>query len=298
MSGQGRRILSSRSIFFVSIAILLAVGFFLPFERHKPAIHLPAAEVFNIAGFPISNSVIATWVTMAVLLVIGILVTRRMKLVPGRLQAAFEMLLGMCYGLCESIAGEKWGRKFFPIVVTIFLFVLFNAWLSLFPGFGSLEVFTGEHEVELLRGANTDINTPLAIALISFFCVEFFGLRAHGVRYLSEFFNFGPLFRSIGQIITGKVKSGLNGLVTGFILLFVGILELFSHFVRILSFTLRLFGNMTAGEILILIVVFLVPFTVVTVFYGLELFVGFIQALIFSILTLVFLTLATAHHGE
>ena len=265
----------------------------------RPAPRLPAEAVFHIFGFPITNSVLGAWFTVAVLTVLSYMVTRKMKLVPGRLQIAFESLVGWVYDFCKRVAGEKNGRRFFPVVATIFLFVSFNAWLSLMPGFGSITIATGEgHPAHLLRGANTDINMPLALAVISFVIVWYFGLKALGIKFLSQFFNVGPLLSSLAQILSGKVKAGLNGLVTGAIMVFVGLLELLSQFIRILSFTFRLFGNMTAGEILLISAAFLLPYVVELPFYILELLVGLVQALIFSGLTLVFLTLAVAGHGE
>jgi len=265
----------------------------------QPKFELPAETVFHLFGFPVTNSIIAAWITMIFLVVFFYVVTRRMKIIPGRLQSAFEFLLGWLYDFCRRVAGEENGRKFFPVVTTIFLFVAFNAWLSLIPGFGSVMVATaGGGHVPLLRGANTDINMPLALALVSFVFVEYFGLRSLGVRYLGKFLNVGQFFGSIGQMTRGKLRTGLSGLFTGFINIFVGFLETLSELVRIVSFTFRLFGNMTAGEILLLIAAFLVPWVFALPFYGLELLVGFVQALIFSGLTLVFLTIATAHHGE
>ncbi|MFH1651445.1 MAG: FoF1 ATP synthase subunit a [Chloroflexota bacterium] len=268
----------------------------LPFTIEQPEISLPAATVFHVLGFPITNSIIATWVTMAFLVIFSVVATRNMKLVPGRLQSVFEFMIGSLYNFCRSVAGEENGRKFFPVVATIFLFVIFNAWLSLIPGFGSIAVVNAEgHHLELLRGANTDIYTPLAIALVSFACVEYYGLRALGIKYLGKFFSFGQFLRGIGQLLTGKLKAGLGSIFSGFISIFVGVVELVSELSRVISFTFRLFGNMTAGEILLLMITFLAPFLFSDIFYLLEILVGFVQALIFAGLTLVFLTLATAH---
>ncbi len=264
-----------------------------------PEFHLPAATAFHLFGFPIANSIIGAWITMVFLICLSYVITRRMKIVPGRLQSAFEALLGWLYDLCRRVAGEENGRRFFPVVTTIFLFVAFNAWLSLIPGFGSIFVTNAEGEhVHLLRGANTDINMPLALALISFVFVEYFGLKSLGLRYLGKFLNVGQFFESIRHMVKGRLKAGLGGLFTGFIHIFVGLLEALSELVRVVSFTFRLFGNMTAGEILLLIAAFLIPWVFALPFYGLELLVGFVQALIFGGLTLVFLTLAVAHHGE
>lgn len=265
----------------------------------QPHPELPAEVVFHPFGFPITNSVIAAWITIIFLVGFSYAVTRRMKLIPGRLQAALEFLLGWLYDFCCSAAGEKNGRRFFPIVATIFLFVAFNAWLGLLPGYGSITVHTAEGEVHLLRPANTDINMPLALAVMSVLITQYFGFRTLGRRYVTKFVNVGTFFRSAGQVARGKVGAGLSGMFTGIIEIFVGFLELLSEFIHIVSFTFRLFGNMTAGEILILVAVFLIPWLFALPFYGLELLIGFLQALIFGGLTLIFLTLAvTSHEGE
>ncbi len=265
----------------------------------QPEPHLPPETIFHLFGFPITNSIIGAWLTIIFLVGFSYVITRRMRVVPGRLQSAFEFLLGWLYNFCQRVAGEENGRRFFPVVATIFLFVAFNAWLSLIPGFGSITATTveGEH-VHLLRGANTDINMPLALALVSFIFVEYFGLRSLGIRYLGKFINVGQFFRSVAQMVRGRFRAGFSGLVTGLIHIFVGFMEALSEFVRIVSFTFRLFGNMTAGEILLLMAAFLIPWVFALPFYGLELLIGFVQALIFGGLTLVFLTLAVAHHGE
>lgn len=264
----------------------------------RPAPTLPAEVVFNLFGFPITNSIIGAWVTIIFLVGFSYAVTRRMKLIPSRLQAALEFLIGWLYDFCRSAAGEENGRRFFPIVATIFLFVGFNAWLSLIPGFGSITVHTAEGEAHLLRGANTDINMPLALALISFILVEYYGFKALGIRYLSKFINIGQFWGGLRQLFKGKVKSGLSGLLVGAINIFTGLLEGLGELIRVISLTFRLFGNMTAGEILLLVAAFLVPWIFAVPFYGLELLIGFIQALIFSGLTLIFLLVAVTPHGE
>jgi F-type H+-transporting ATPase subunit a len=285
---------------------------------------------------------LAGWITVIFLVLVSWLITRRMKLVPRRVQSAFEALVGWVYDFCRNTAGEKNARKFFPVVGTIFLFVAFNAWLSLIPGYGSIEyikyepipanaevriipangdepehklAIITEHEKqieyeivikdgsemmkieeELIRGANTDVNTPLALAIVSFIFVTYFGLKELKFKYLEQYFNFKPLFRSIGGIFKGKFD--LLGIFQGVINVFVGLLEFLSRFITIISFTFRLFGNMTAGEILLLVTAYLVPWILALPFYGLELLIGFIQGLIFAGLTLVFATMAVASHSE
>jgi F-type H+-transporting ATPase subunit a len=331
----------------------------------EPHFKLPAETVFELFGFPITNTLIASWFTIIVLVAIFYAATRKMKLIPGRLQGLVEAGLELLLNFVEDVAGKENGRRFFPVVATIFLFVIFNAYLALLPLFGpsivrteqaeaktpiagivaSVKVEDGDRVEEgevlyllesgeeitapidgevghlrsvgysvaandpvasiknqwpLFRSANTDLNMPLAFALMSFIFVEYWGMRALGVtRYLTTvFFNFGLLLQSLKQLLRGKIRTALGGLMTGVINAFVGILELFSHFVRIISFTFRLFGNMTAGEVLLLIACFLIPWVMAIPFYGLEILIGFVQALIFAGLTLVFATVAVAPHGE
>jgi len=185
------------------------------------------------------------------------------------------------------------------VMATIFLYVLTNALLALLPIFNTIGIDEHGTIVPILRAANTDINLPLSIALISVGFVEFWGLRSLGARnYSKNFFNFAPLREGFASLFKGKIKAAMSGIMFGFINIFVGFIEILSHFIRIISFTFRLFGNMTAGEILLLVITFVVPFAISVVFYGLELLVCFVQALIFAGLTLVFGVIAMASHDE
>ena len=260
----------------------------------KPEIHLAAPHLFTVFGFPVTNTMLAGWITVIFLVLGSWLITRRMKLVPKRLQTVFEFILGWIYDFCESVSGKENGRKFFPVICTIFLFVAFNAWLSLVPGYGSILINSNGSEHELIRGANTDLNTPLALAIVSFVFVAYYGIKSIGTGWLKQYFNFGPFFRSIGRVFKGKFN--FIDIISGIVNAFVGGLEFLSMLIRLISFTFRLFGNMTAGEILVLIAAFIFPFAVSWIVYGLELFVGFIQALVFAGLTLVFATMAVSSH--
>ncbi|NLL89498.1 MAG: F0F1 ATP synthase subunit A [Dehalococcoidales bacterium] len=265
-----------------------------------PHPELPAATIFHIGSIPITNTMITAWITIIVLVAFFYFGTRNMKLIPGRYQMIIESVIGYILGLCQDIAGEKYGRKFFAIVATIFLFVITNAWISLIPGIGSIIVHTAEGEAELFRGVNTDINFPLALALVSFVFVEYWGIKTLGIKYFTKFLNTRKLTSSICKLFKGDIKGGLSGIFYGIIDIFIGLIELLSELMRIISFTFRLFGNMTGGEILMLMMVFLAPFLLAIPFYGLELLVGFIQALVFSSLTLVFANIAVnpAHAEE
>jgi F-type H+-transporting ATPase subunit a len=227
-----------------------------------------------------------------------------MKLIPGKSQGLAEVVVEGLLNFVEGIAGKKHARMLFSGVATIFIYVISNAYLALLPFFGTIGIHGhgGEHGGEfaaIFRAANTDVNVPLSIALMSFFFVESWGMRAIGVsHYLGEFINVRQFLQGLKELFTGKIKTGPMNIVFGFISLFVGVLEIFSHLTRMLSFTFRLFGNMTAGEILILVSCFLIPLVFTIPFYGLELLIGMIQALIFSGLTLVFGTIAISPHEE
>jgi len=266
----------------------------------KPNVELPSEGIFHISMFTITNTLIASWLTIIVLISLVYACTRKMKLIPGRLQSLAELIVETLLNFVQNVAGEKNARTLFPVVATIFLYVLTNAYLALLPFFGTIGIT--EHDgtfIPLLRAANTDINLPLSIAIISFVCVEFWGLRSLGFfHYINSFFNFGQLRDGFVSLFKGKIRPAISGIMFGFINLFIGGLEILSHFIRIISFTFRLFGNMTAGEILLLVVSFLIPLVASIPFYGLELLVGVLQALIFAGLTLVFGVIAMAPHVE
>ena len=234
-----------------------------------------------ITQFAVTNTLLSAWFATVMLVLFFVLGSRKKSLVPGRFQSLVESLLEAALSFCSSVLGPEMGRKAFPVVATIFFFVLFNAWLALLPFYQFLG-FTkdGEIKAHLLRSAGTDLNFPLALALISFIFVEYWGIRSHGLGYFKKFFAIG-----------GLLRLRPAGLIDAF----VGFLELISEFVRIVSFTFRLFGNMTAGEILVVMITFLVPFVAVEFVFGLELLVGLIQAVIFASLTLVFLSVAVSH---
>ncbi len=266
-----------------------------------PTVELPAEIVFHIGVFPVTNTIITSWITVLLLILISLLVTRKPKLIPGRLQSAVEAIIEWMYNFCKDVAGEVKGRKFFPVVTTIFLFILINALMNLIPGFGSLLITGAEGEkVILLRGANTDINTAAALAMFAFLFIEFWGFKFNGLGYLKKFFTVERAFKGWGKVFHGKL-SGFGDVLFGAIDTVVGLLELLLEFVRLLSFTFRLFGNMTGGEILILILFFLLGFAgfgFIQIGYIFEMLVGVVQALIFAGLTLVFATMASEHHGS
>ena len=241
----------------------------------------------GLMQFAVTNTMLSAWLTSIIMLAFFIGGARNPKVIPGRLQALVEMLFELVLNFASSILGPEMGRKAFPVVATIFFFVLFNAWIAIFlipiyqaVGFGANVGGEFKLATHLVRPAGTDLNMPLALALVSFVFVEYWGFRAHKFGYLKKFFAFGDLLR---------------GRPSGLISVFVGFLEFISELVRVVSFTFRLFGNMTAGEILVVMITFLVPFVATQFVFGLELLVGLIQSVIFAGLTLVFLSVAVSH---
>ena len=226
-------------------------------------------------GWPVSNTIISAWVAMALLIVMGLFVRSRLKPVPGKMQNIVEALIEGMEGFMTTVTGDKEKtRKFFPLIATFFLFILFSNWLGILPGVGSIGLLEhGEEKaiIPFFRSTNSDINMTLALAIISVMAIQIFGVSIVGFsKYFSRFISF-----------RGPVNF------------FVGILELVAETAKIISFSFRLFGNIFAGEVLLMVIFFLVPLIVPLPFLFLEIFVGFIQALVFSMLTLVFLTVAT-----
>ncbi len=253
---------------------ILAVG--------PPHVELPPGHPFGV--LPVTNTLLASWLTGGVLLALFALATRRVQLVPVGLQNMAELVCEYAAGFIEGLVGKENEKRFFPVVMTVFLFVLLNAWLCLIPGFESLKL----GGVPLLRSANTDINVPLMLALLCVLLIEYWGLRAQGLSYLKTFFDLGRLGSGVLRLMRGEFREGLAGVFYGILFAFVGLLELLGHMVRVVSFSFRLFGNMTAGVVLTGVVLFLVPLVLPSVFYGLEALFGLVQALIFAGLTAIF----------
>lgn len=243
-------------------------------------ISVSAEHIFDLGPIAITNSMLATTVVLLLLGVLSFLATINMKSVPTGIQNLFEVIVEALYNLTASITNNKsLTKKIFPLIATFFFFILFNNWLGLFPGFGAIgfyEIDKKGHEVlvPFLRAGTADLNTTLALGLIAVIAIQFIGVKSLGVfKYAKKFINF---------------SSPIS--------FFVGILELISEFIKIISFSFRLFGNIFAGEVLLIVMLTLAPFVLPLPFYMLEVFVGFIQALVFTMLSLVFIKMATISH--
>ena len=236
-------------------------------------ISLQAEVLGEILGLPITNSLVLSLLTAVLLVGGGFLVARGLKLVPGKVQSTAELVIDSLLDLTAQVVGDRMqASRFFPLAATIFLFILLNNWIGVLPGTGSIGFYEGGEFVPFFRSANADLNTTLALALIAVLAIQLFAIQKLGFfGHIGKYFNFthGPIH------------------------FFVGLLELVGEFARVLSFSFRLFGNVFAGEVLLIIIMSLVPVLVPLPFIFLEYFVGFIQALVFAMLTLVFLKVAT-----
>lgn len=347
------------SVFFcgvVPFALLPGAGI----GMGLPVISVPGevlTDNFLGTGLTLTNTIIGTVLADIVVLLFAFGATRNMKLIPGRLQGLFEVLTSALYSLAKQSAGHN-ARKLFPLMATIFLFLITANWLELIPGVDSVGVMhcaesgfsgyerngsvlkvdaaldsgtrateadyeachaaeeghdeeviaegsevagqvPGEAEADvptdrpvrddiyvvtpLVRAATTDLNLTMGLALIAFVAIQYFGVKAQGLRYFTKFIN-TPALENIGKRPMGAMDF------------VVGLLEIISEVAKILSFGFRLFGNIFAGQVLLFVMAFLSAFLLPVVFYGVEMFVGAIQAFVFGMLLLVFSSMAMESH--
>jgi F-type H+-transporting ATPase subunit a len=229
--------------------------------------------IFHIGPLGVTNSILYTYLVMVVLVALAMVCTRRLREVPAARswQTFAEVVIGTLLNLAEGAVGRERARQIFPLLATLFIFILTANWFSLFPLIGPFYVQEHGEKIPLFRAVNADWSTTLAMALVTFVVTEFWGLRYRAKEHLMHFVK--PL--GVGQI------------------------ELVSEFVRILSLSVRLFGNLFAGEVLVTVMTNLIPLVVPAVFLLLETLFGFIQATVFTVLCLAYFTLnTTSHHVE
>ena len=286
-------------------------------------ISLAAEELFKVGPIPVTNSMLTMFLVMFLVLGVGIVVARRAQMVPGRTQGVVEMLVGFIVDLVEGAGGRRVGRRILPLIMGIFIFILFSNFSGLLPGVGTIGIYeehpveeeehsdTGaattkeaatttddaehedeaattdeaasaeeeEHEkvlVPFFRPPTADLNMTFALSIIAFTAIQIAGIKSHGV--------------------VGRIKHMANPP-------FLFPIELIGELSRILSLSARLFGNVLAGEILLGVMyamgaalkIVIIPLLFPVVFLGLEVLFGTIQALVFALLTLIYIMLAAAH---
>ncbi len=255
-------------------------------QFHIP--NLPPDVLATIGGFAITNTMVNVWVALVIFLGLGIWVKRSVKLRPGKFQLVLETVIETLRGYFDQVTGDREKtNRFFPLVASLFFFILLSNWLGLLPGTGSITV----HGHPLLRPANTDLNLTVAMALTSVIVSHIMAFISVGVfTHLGKFIQIVGIFKSI--------PKGPIAFFTAIVEFGVGLLEIIGEIAKIFSLSLRLFGNIFAGEVLITVISALVGVLVPAPFMLLEILVGVIQASVFAMLTLVYLTVASsAPHG-
>jgi len=290
---------------FMALALVIALilANLGPLKVQHLSIQLAAEHLFDLGPLHVTNTLLCSWIAVAILIVVGWVSSRRLVNTPAAKswQNIIETGIEALYNYMQGLVGDK-ARAFFPVIATFFLYILTCNWLGFFPGVSSIgfwEEIEGQRVfIPLLRGATTDLNTTLALAVCSVLSSQIYGVRFQGLlAYGSRFVAIGKL-AAFFQALAREKKVHLKLLFGSVLDMFIGILELFEELTKILSFSFRLFGNIFGGEVLLVVIAFLAPFVASVPFLALEMFGGFIQAAIFAILTTAFLGRATSgeHH--
>ncbi len=244
---------------------------------HQSGIHvaLAAERIGSFFGIPLTNTLVTTWLIVGVIVILTLVLSNRISLIPGRFQTLLEMLFEFVYNyVVETLGSREMANKFFPLLTTIFIFVLCLNWFEFLPGVESI-LYHGE---PLFRGVNTDLTTPLVLAFVSFFVIEITGIATIGVYKYGSKFLVNPFKSPIGAMI--------------------GVIELIGEFVRLVSLSFRLFGNILAGSVIIAVATYFAPYGGPGILSLFEVFIGFLQAAVFALLTLFFIKLAIEEpHG-
>jgi F-type H+-transporting ATPase subunit a len=263
-------------------------------EEITSELTLFAEPVAHLGNFTITNSLIMSWATVAMLVLFFVLVGKKIKKVPQKLQNLFEIILEQALNLADSVTGNrKKTEKYMPIILALFLFILLNNWLGLLPGVGTVGFVESGHGKNLfipyLRGGAADLNTTLALSLFAVILSHILGVMTLGLwQHFNKFVNLRALIQ-----IPKKIKKDPMILIVNPIKIFVGLIELIGEIAKVVSLSLRLFGNIFAGEVLLVSMMAIFAFLLPLPFMFLELIVGIVQALVFSILTLAFMSMAT-----
>ena len=249
-------------------------------------------------GFVVTNALLTSWVVVGIIIVLAIFLRSRLKEVPGKLQNLFEIIVDGALELCDQVTNNRaLSVQIFPVAISVFFFILINNWLGIVPlgGFGLLE--EGEHGlsfIPFLRGGTADINTTIALAFMSVVGANIFGIFSVG---LWKTFNKYVNLKALGEIFT-KITKEPTIVIVAPITFFVGLIEIVGEFAKIASLSFRLFGNVFAGEVLLASMAALFAYAIPIPFLFLEILVGVIQALIFSILLVVYFTISATDHDE
>lgn len=258
-----------------------------------------AEPIFHIGKFEITNSLLNSWLAVIVIIILCVVLRLKLKKIPSKIQHIFELLLDGALGLVDQVTNDRRiSLKIFPLVLSLFLFILINNWLGLLPIVGSIGFYAmeGGHQVflPLFRAGTADINTTLALSIAMVIGSNIFGIIAIGAwKTFNKYVNV-----SILASIFTNVRKDPSILIVAPITFFVGILELIGEVAKVASLSFRLFGNVFAGEVLLASMAAIFLYILPGPFLFLEVFIGLIQALIFSLLATVYFTIASQDHSE
>ncbi|OIO05377.1 ATP synthase F0 subunit A [Candidatus Falkowbacteria bacterium CG1_02_37_21] len=253
-----------------------------------------AEPIMHLGHFTITNSLLTSALALIIIITLAWLVRRNLKEVPTGIQNVLEMIVDAFLGIFDSVTGSrKKSLQFAPLVLAFFFFILVNNWMGLLPGVGSIGQLVREHGelvfVPYLRGATADLNTTLALATLGVVLSHIFGVLAVGWwQYLNKFINLKAFLE-----IPGKIRKDPMIILINPIKAFVGLIEIVGELAKVASLAFRLFGNVFAGEVLLASISAILAFAVPVPFLFLEILVGLIQALIFAMLVLTYLTIST-----
>jgi len=271
---------------------LSLIGLFSPalVFASSEGVNPSATDLFNIGGIPISNSILTTWIIAAALIIGVRLTVGTPKLIPGKGQSVLE---GMAQGLrdaLEPIVGKQMIGKTFPLLCGFFVFILMMNWSGLLPGVGTIKFqHTDGTWLDAIRPATSDLNTTLALSVISFLAWTYFVLRYAGVKVL--------VFDLFGNKSDRKEIGWVMWILLSFIFIGVGGIEVVSIAFRLISLSFRLYGNVFGGENLIHSLGGIAPYVIPAVAGLLEVLVGVIQAFVFTLLSAVYIGLICNHEG-
>jgi F-type H+-transporting ATPase subunit a len=267
-------------------------------ENHSEIIHehtLYAEPIYHIGGFNITNSLLNSWIVVLVVIILSLAIGRKIKTIPTGIQNAFEAIIEAFLGVFDSVTNSREkSLKFFPLIFAFFIFILLNNWLGILPGVGSIGQIASEHGekffIPYFRGGTADLNTTLALAIIGLVASHIFGVLAIGAwHHLNKFINIQAFID-----IPKKIMKDPTIIIVNPIKAFVGIVEIVGELAKVASLSFRLFGNIFAGEVLLASMSALLAWGLPIPFMFLEVIVGLIQALIFAMLILAYLTMNTS----
>ncbi len=253
---------------------------------------LAAESIFNIGTFSVTNTYINSTLTVLLFAVLAFLIRRKIKDVPRGLQNLFEWVTEMMLMYFDQVTGSrKKSEKFLPLIGALFLYIVISNWISLLPGVGSIGLFRAGEFIPLFRPTNTDLNATLSMAVFGVILAHIIGVFSIGFfKYFNKFIKLSDVWHAV------KSKKAIN-LMTAGIEFMVGFLEIISEAAKILSLSLRLFGNVFAGEVLLTVLGSIIAYFIPLPFMGLEFLVGIVQAAVFSMLVLTYITVATMPVG-